>query len=67
VGEFLTARQACEQLGIHINTFYRWVKTGYLVAVKLGGTEKSGYRVSQATIDRMLAGATNHHGANNKS
>lgn len=63
MGELLTARQACDQLGIHINTFYRWVKSGYLGAVKLGGTEKSGYRVAQATIDRLLAGTSNHHEA----
>jgi excisionase family DNA binding protein len=33
--ELLTAKQACERLGIHKNTLYKYVRTGKLKALRL--------------------------------
>jgi excisionase family DNA binding protein len=44
-------KEAAEQLGVHYQTAYRWVRDGTLAAVKIG----SSYAVSLEEIERFLA------------
>jgi excisionase family DNA binding protein len=44
-------KTAAHRLGVHYQTAYRWVRTGQLVAVKVG----AGYEVSEAAIARLEA------------
>jgi excisionase family DNA binding protein len=44
-------KTAAQQLGVHYQTAYRWVRSGQLVAVKVG----AGYEVSEAAIARLRA------------
>ena len=42
-------KTAARRLGVHYQTAYRWVRSGQLVAVKVG----SGYEISEAALDRF--------------
>jgi excisionase family DNA binding protein len=44
-------KTAARRLGVHYQTAYRWVRSGQLVAVKVG----SGYEISDAAVDRFQA------------
>src|SRR5436305_747287 len=44
-------REAAEQLGVHYQTAYRWVRNGSLTATKLG----TAYQLSDAEVARFLA------------
>src|SRR5215468_5442692 len=44
-------KTAAQRLGVHYQTAYRWVRSGQLVAVKVG----AGYEVSDAAIARLQA------------
>jgi excisionase family DNA binding protein len=44
-------KTAALRLGVHYQTAYRWVRSGQLVAVKVG----SGYEVSDAAVERLQA------------
>src|SRR3954462_4561429 len=44
-------KTAAQRLGVHYQTAYRWVRSGQLVAVKVG----AGYEVSEAAIARLQA------------
>jgi excisionase family DNA binding protein len=44
-------KSAARQLGVHYQTAYRWVRSGQLVAVKVG----AGYEVSDAALTRFEA------------
>jgi excisionase family DNA binding protein len=44
-------KTAARRLGVHYQTAYRWVRSGQLVAVKVG----SGYEISDAAVERFLA------------
>jgi excisionase family DNA binding protein len=44
-------KTAAQRLGVHYQTAYRWVRSGQLVAVKVG----AGYEVSEAAIARLRA------------
>ena len=48
----LTIEEAADEMGVSARTIYRWIKTGYLPAHKLGG----GWRIKQADIDNILKG-----------
>jgi excisionase family DNA binding protein len=50
---FITVQDAAEQLQVHPQTIRVWLKTGKLKGSLIGGT-KSGYRIPQAEIDRLL-------------
>jgi excisionase family DNA binding protein len=47
----LNLKTAARRLGVHYQTAYRWVRSGQLVAVKVG----SGYEISDAALDQFLA------------
>jgi excisionase family DNA binding protein len=47
-------KTAALRLGVHYQTVYRWVRSGQLVAVKVG----AGYEVSDAAVERLLAQRT---------
>ena len=44
-------KSAARRLGVHYQTAYRWVRSGQLVAVKVG----AGYDVSEAALERFEA------------
>jgi MerR family transcriptional regulator, light-induced transcriptional regulator len=47
--EHMTLQEAAEQLGVHYQTVYRWVRDGDLTAVKRGNS----YQVSDDEVDRF--------------
>jgi excisionase family DNA binding protein len=47
----MNLKTAALRLGVHYQTAYRWVRSGQLVAVKVG----SGYEVSDAAVARLRA------------
>lgn len=49
--QMLRAREACEALGIHRVTMYRWIKAGILPAIRLPGGE---FRIRKEDIDLIL-------------
>ena len=48
----MNLKVAARRLGIHYQTAYRYVRSGYLIAIKVG----TGYEISEAAIERFLAG-----------
>ncbi|HET9729890.1 MAG TPA: GAF domain-containing protein [Acidimicrobiia bacterium] len=51
MGESVNLKTAARRLGVHYQTAYRWVRSGRLVAVKVG----SGYEISDAAVERLQA------------
>lgn len=49
-GERVNLKQAAARLGIHYQTAYKLVRSGALVAVRVGGT----YEISEAALERYL-------------
>ena len=47
----MNLKTAARRLGVHYQTAYRWVRSGQLVAVKVG----AGYEISDAALERFLA------------
>lgn len=47
----MNLKTAARRLGVHYQTAYRWVRSGQLVAVKVG----AGYEISDAALDRFEA------------
>ncbi len=47
-------KTAALRLGVHYQTAYRWVRSGQLVAVKVG----AGYEISEAAVERLQAQRT---------
>lgn len=50
----MNLKTAARRLGVHYQTAYRWVRSGQLVAVKVG----SGYEISEAALARFQAQRT---------
>ena len=50
----MNLKSAARQLGVHYQTAYRWVRSGQLVAVKVG----AGYEISDAALTRFEAQRT---------
>ena len=48
----MNLQQAADQLGVHYQTVYRWVREGRLAASKVGAT----YEVHDADVERFLQG-----------
>ncbi len=46
----MNLKQAANRLGVHYQTAYRWVRSGELVAVKVGNR----YEISEAAIERFV-------------
>lgn len=50
---FITVQDAAEQLQVHAQTIRAWLRQGKLKGSLIGGS-KSGYRIPQGEIDRLL-------------
>jgi MerR family transcriptional regulator, light-induced transcriptional regulator len=53
-GESITLNEAAERLGVHYMTAYRYVRTGRLAAVKVGGE----WRVAAADLEAFVSAAS---------
>ncbi len=51
----LTVAQFAERLQVSAETVRRWLKSGHVRGVMLGGT-KIGYRIPESEVARLLAG-----------
>jgi excisionase family DNA binding protein len=51
----LTVKQVAEQFGVRKETVLRWIKTGRIRGVMVGGT-KVGYRIAASEVDRVVRG-----------
>jgi excisionase family DNA binding protein len=51
----LTVREAAERLRVNPETVRVWLRQGKLRGTLIGGT-KSGYRIPESEIDRLLRG-----------
>ena len=53
--KLLTTNQACEKLGIHINTLYRYINEDKIKAHKMGGYEKHRrWRIREKNIEKFI-------------
>jgi excisionase family DNA binding protein len=52
---FITVQQAADRLQVHPQTVRLWLRQGKLKGRLIGGT-KSGYRIPESEIVRLLAG-----------
>lgn len=59
----MNLKTAARRLGVHYQTAYRWVRSGQLVAVKVG----AGYEISDAALARFQAQRTALERASEKS
>jgi excisionase family DNA binding protein len=50
----LTVEDVAKRLGVHIDTIRRWIRSGELPAINLGGP--AGYRIAQADLDKFIRG-----------
>lgn len=50
--ELLTAEEVAARLRVHVETVRKWLRTGQLRAIRLGG--RSGYRVTPAELHEFL-------------
>jgi excisionase family DNA binding protein len=49
----LTVPEVAERLRINEETVRRWLRTGKLQGVRLGGT-RAGYRIAESEVERLL-------------
>ena len=49
---WINIKEIAEQLNIHFGTVRRWLRSGMLRGVLVGG--KSGYRIREHDLDRLL-------------
>lgn len=49
---YLTVQDVATQLNVHADTVRKWIRSGELVAIPLGGT--AGYRITQAAVDKFI-------------
>jgi len=50
--KYLTVQDVAEQLDVNPDTVRKWIRSGELVAISLGGP--AGYRITQAAVDRFI-------------
>ena len=50
----LTVRQVAERLQVHVITVQRWLRSGRLRGIRLGGT-KAGWRIPASELQRFLS------------
>lgn len=48
----LTVEEVAKRLSVHVETVRRWIRSGELQAVDLGGP--AGYRVARSELDRFI-------------
>lgn len=51
--EFYSIKEAAIIFGVHPNTIYRAVKRGFLIAIRIGLSPKSPYRISKKSIEAI--------------
>lgn len=51
--EFLSIKETAVIFGVHQNTIRRAVKKGFLIAIRVGGGNKSPYRISKKEIEAI--------------
>jgi excisionase family DNA binding protein len=51
----LKVRDVAERLNVPDETVRRWIRSGRMNAIMLGGT-KTGYRIPESEIERILRG-----------
>jgi excisionase family DNA binding protein len=54
--KWITTSEVASKLNIHIETVRRWIRTGELPAVNIGG--KGGYRMKKTDLDKFLQSRT---------
>lgn len=50
--DVLGVKGAADVIGVHENTMWRYVKTGVIPAVKIGGC----WRIKRSDVEKLLAG-----------
>jgi excisionase family DNA binding protein len=48
----LTVEEVAKRLGVHIDTIRRWIRSGELPAINLGGP--AGYRITRRDLDTFI-------------
>ena len=51
--EFLTVNEFAEVIGVHPNSVRNMIKKGRLSAFRVGGGERSSYRIARSEINRL--------------
>lgn len=51
--EFLTVNEFAEEIGVHPNTVRSMIRTGRLSAFRVGGGDRSSYRISKSETQRL--------------
>jgi len=51
--EFLTVNEFAEVIGVHPNSVRTMIKKGRLSAFRVGGGERSSYRIARSEISRL--------------
>ena len=51
----MTVREAAERLRVTEESVRRWLRSGRLRGVMIGG-QRSGYRITEAEVERLLRG-----------
>jgi excisionase family DNA binding protein len=51
--EWLTVRDITQELKVHEESVRRWIRSGDLPAILLG-SNKGGYRIRRADLDRLI-------------
>jgi excisionase family DNA binding protein len=49
---FLTVQEVADQLNVHPDTVRKWIRSGELEALPLGGP--AGYRITQSAVDKFI-------------
>jgi excisionase family DNA binding protein len=55
--EWITTQDIAEELDIHVETVRRWLRTGALRGIHVGG--KGGYRIRQSDLEEFLRSKEN--------
>ena len=48
----LSVEEVAKQLAVHPDTVRKWIRTGEIEAISLGGP--AGYRIRQSAVDKFL-------------
>ncbi|MFO7775743.1 MAG: helix-turn-helix domain-containing protein [Candidatus Hydrogenedentota bacterium] len=51
--DLLTAKEAAEKLGVHIDTMRDWLRTGVIKGVKVSKARLAHWRVSEKELERF--------------
>jgi excisionase family DNA binding protein len=57
--EWLSPTALSEELGVHINSIYRWIRSEELKAYNLGTNGKTFYRIKRTDVEAWLEAKTN--------